>query len=119
MAKALLMVVLLAATSCASAQQSIAIADSAADILGLIAMTADAAEDEPPSQPLPLTIRAVRRGPELHCANGRSFHARCVLARAGEVCFFETDEGTPFDCDTPACATVPANLQAWCGSPSK
>jgi hypothetical protein len=70
--------------------------------------------DSGPEVPPPSSIRSIRTGPTARCANGHTFRARCVRARGGEVCFFETDDGSAFDCETLKCRTVPDELLAWC-----
>jgi hypothetical protein len=69
---------------------------------------------EPDAPPPPSGIRDYWRGPTLPCKDGRSMHQRCVTAASGHSCFWETDEGTLFDCPDDKCQTIPANLAAWC-----
>jgi hypothetical protein len=48
------------------------------------------------------------------CASGREFHLRCVHARDGQACFFETNDGFSYDCADADCKTVPPELSSWC-----
>jgi hypothetical protein len=66
------------------------------------------------AEPPPSGIRDTWRGPALACKQGRTFHLRCVTASSGRSCFWETDEGQPFDCPDEKCQTIPADLAAWC-----
>src|SRR5262245_29766654 len=70
---------------------------TAAFIVDLIA-NSKRPEPEVEAEPPPSGIRGTWRGPALACKSGRSFHLRCVTATSGRTCFWETDEGQPFDC---------------------
>jgi hypothetical protein len=73
-------------------------------------------EEAQPKTPPPSGIRDYWKGRELACAPGRTMHLVCVRAVTGRSCFWETSEGTPFDCPDASCKTIPAELARWCNT---
>jgi hypothetical protein len=114
----LLAVTALTVTGCFGTTGNEALVGAAIETVGFIADTvANSSRPDPPEEPAdppPSSIRDVWRGPALDCTAGRTIHLRCVTAAGGRLCFWETDEGVPYDCPDEQCKTLPSDLAAWC-----